>query len=871
MSRRSARAAATLVLAVRISNAVLGVSTCAVLVLARATAGAQPSAPSTRTTLDAKLDEAQAAVDAGRRQDVQRLAIDAKAAAQREGNRAALARAIALEAWAYWSQGDFSTSERLRTEAIALAREARDLRTEVMATRGLAQSMGSQGRAREALDVLERVLPLSLRLEDPHDVALTYTVMGGQLGRLSEFARARSVLRRALEAERSMPDGGRGRVWAILTLLGAANRALGDLDDAVAAYRQSLEDVRIARNRIGEYQALGNLGNLYTMLGDYERALASHRESLSAATAADYVVGIATAHRNIAELLAALDRPQQANEQLQLALDQFRAVKSLDRLTDALVGRANLELRSLHRPDQAAAAAEEALALARSMGSREGEAGALVVLGRVASLSGDAAAARARFDAALAIARRMKSPETEYDALVGRADAARAGGRAADAMGDYRAAVEISRTLRAGLSSNDDRAMFGNSWREAHIGLATLLASLDRQGEALEAAEAGRARALADALASRHDAEPDAAGPARTPASVPAPSLADMTAVARRLDATVVEYLVAGDTLEAWVLAPTGTVRHAAERIDKGALRALAADARRAVDLAAVGDTAPAAKALATLHRRTIAPIARWLPTDPESLVVIVADDVLQVVPFGALVDERGRPVVASHTLSYAPSIGVLLESGGTARRSGPDGAVVAADPTPPPDAPRDPLPGARLEADEVARRAGGRRVETLLGANATETALKAAAPGADWLHVAAHASVSPDRPMASAIVLAPSADDDGYLRVDEIVALRLAADLVVLSGCSTGLGRVSSDGIAGLTGAFLSAGARTIVTSLWDVSDDSTAFLMARFYEGLQAGRSKASALRRAQLATRARYAHPGHWAAFQLTGEPR
>ncbi|MGE0812655.1 MAG: CHAT domain-containing protein [Vicinamibacterales bacterium] len=855
----------------RISFAVMLLSVCALLAVDRATSEAQPSAAPGRSALDALLDEAQAAVDAGRPQDVRRLALDARAAAEREGNRRALARAIALEAWAYWSQGDFPTSERLRADAVAMAREAGDVRTEAFAMRGLAQTMGSQGRAREALAVLDQVLALSLRTGDPHDLAVTYTLMGSQLGRLSEFGRARRVLHQALDAERASPGGGRGRLWAILTLLGAANRALGDLDDAVAAYRQSLADVRLAGNRIGEYQALGNLGNLYTMLGDYERALASHRESLSAATAARYVVGVATAHRNIAEVLAALDRPQQADEQLQLALDRFRAVKSVDRLTDALVQRADLELRSLRRPDLAAAAADEALALARSTGNRGDEAGALMVLGGVASLRGEDHAARERYDAALAIARQTRAPEIEYDALVGRAAAARAGGRAAAAIDDYRAAIDISRTLRAGLSSDTDRGMFGSSWREAHLGLATLLASLDRQGEALEAAEAGRARALADALAGRHLA-PDAAPDARTPAtSVPAPSLADMTGVARRLDATLVEYLVADDTLEAWVLAPTGALRHATEPIGRTALRALAADARRAVELGGGSRPALEAEALAALHRRTIAPIAAWLPDDPDALVVIVADDVLQVVPFGALVDGRGRPVVARHTLSHAPSIGVLLESGGTTRPHGDGTVVIAADPAPPPDAPRDPLPGARLEAAGVGRRAGARRVETLLGANATETALKAAAPGADWLHVAAHASVSPDRPMASSIVLAPSADDDGYLRVDEIVALRLAADLVVLSGCSTGLGRVSSDGIAGLTRAFLYAGARTIVTSLWDVSDDSTAFLMDRFYAGLQAGRSKASALRRAQLATRERYAHPGHWAAFQLTGEPR
>jgi CHAT domain-containing protein len=90
-----------------------------------------------------------------------------------------------------------------------------------------------------------------------------------------------------------------------------------------------------------------------------------------------------------------------------------------------------------------------------------------------------------------------------------------------------------------------------------------------------------------------------------------------------------------------------------------------------------------------------------------------------------------------------------------------------------------------------------------------------------------------------------------------------------VLSGCSTGLGRLSGDGILGLTRAFLYAGTPSVVVSYWDVSDRATAFLMERFYAAIRAGRNKAAALRQAQLATRARFRHPALWAAFALVGE--
>jgi CHAT domain-containing protein len=93
----------------------------------------------------------------------------------------------------------------------------------------------------------------------------------------------------------------------------------------------------------------------------------------------------------------------------------------------------------------------------------------------------------------------------------------------------------------------------------------------------------------------------------------------------------------------------------------------------------------------------------------------------------------------------------------------------------------------------------------------------------------------------------------------------------VVLSGCSTGLGRLSGDGIIGLGRAFIFAGTPAVVVSQWDVNDAATAPLMDRFYQGLAAKRGPAAALRAAQLDARRRSPHPSAWAAFAVIGEPR
>jgi CHAT domain-containing protein len=107
---------------------------------------------------------------------------------------------------------------------------------------------------------------------------------------------------------------------------------------------------------------------------------------------------------------------------------------------------------------------------------------------------------------------------------------------------------------------------------------------------------------------------------------------------------------------------------------------------------------------------------------------------------------------------------------------------------------------------------------------------------------------------------------------VYEIFNLKLNAELVVLSACETGLGKeVRGEGLIGLTRAFLYAGTPSVAVSLWKVEDRSTAELMARFYRHLKDGRTKAGALRQAQLDLIGdkKFAHPYYWAPFVLVGE--
>ncbi len=188
------------------------------------------------------------------------------------------------------------------------------------------------------------------------------------------------------------------------------------------------------------------------------------------------------------------------------------------------------------------------------------------------------------------------------------------------------------------------------------------------------------------------------------------------------------------------------------------------------------------------------------------------------------------------------------------------------------------PLPGTRTEIENVAALFPG-QAGVRLGTEASEAAVRGLPPRTPFLHFACHGLLDPEFPMNSALALSPpapgeaaAARDDGILQAWEIVQnVKLDADCVVLSACETGVGKVmAGEGVMGLTRAFFHAGARSVMVSLWPISDESTSALMHAFYREVLSGAPEDAALLRAQreVARDRRFAHPFFWAAFELFG---
>lgn len=205
-------------------------------------------------------------------------------------------------------------------------------------------------------------------------------------------------------------------------------------------------------------------------------------------------------------------------------------------------------------------------------------------------------------------------------------------------------------------------------------------------------------------------------------------------------------------------------------------------------------------------------------------------------------------------------------------------------------------LPGSRSEVQRIAdlfsTRAGwverwfASSSETHLGRDATEARLTRHAGDYRYLHLATHSIVRADHPELTRVLLAPPSsapgtydDDDGddandgVLYLGEVYGLTLRADLVTLSACDTGLGRIAEgEGLIGLTRGFLHAGARSVLVSLWPVQDRQTADLMVAFYDAHLSGQSKAEALQTAKLDLIDAHplaARPYYWAGFVLAGQ--
>jgi CHAT domain-containing protein len=382
-----------------------------------------------------------------------------------------------------------------------------------------------------------------------------------------------------------------------------------------------------------------------------------------------------------------------------------------------------------------------------------------------------------------------------------------------------------------------------------------------RKTEALEAAEQFRARAFLDLMASR------TAGNERNVFSDP-PSPDKLAAYAKRAHRALLSYWVHPEAVYIWLVDGEGHIHSARTAIAESRVKLLAERARKF-------SYTPDREAWRSLHRLLIQPLEAWLPKGDDQSLTLLPHGALLQLPFAALLDPAGRYLGEKYILRVAPAAGFLVREAAPPAGAGELVLVGASR-----SAGLPALPGARRELEMVAALSPGSRL--LSGEAAQEAQVRAAAQRARVLHFATHAIVDEGAPFESYLALSGSQK----LTAAEIYNLRLHADLVVLSACRSGSGKVSADGLVGFTRAFLYAGAASVLAPLWDIPDEPTVRLVEEFYRQYRGGANKAQALRAAQLKLLAELRsgkftvatpagpmslpeHPAIWAGFVIQGD--
>jgi len=342
-------------------------------------------------------------------------------------------------------------------------------------------------------------------------------------------------------------------------------------------------------------------------------------------------------------------------------------------------------------------------------------------------------------------------------------------------------------------------------------------------------------------------------------------------------DQLLIEYVLANPTSYALAISRSGI--HAYPLPSRATIEANATKYRNEIH-AKLADPTLAQ----TLFKELLAPLRDY---DEKKDLVIVPDGQLHLLPFSALVN-KGAYVLSSHTVDVVPSstaftiltrqseererpempyIGVAAWTQNSDSRnpilraiSGPERSEFV------------PLPHSEAEVETIAHDLPSPNT-ILLGANATETRFKQlSVDSTDVIHLALHGYADVDYPDRSALIFAPEANgpDDGLLQAREIRELHIKAKLVTLSACDTGVGPVGEADVANVVNAFIEAGADSVVSTLWDLEDESTEHLMTVFYSKLALHQRKVDALRSAQLDILNQGLSPYFWAGVQIVGDP-
>ena len=695
-----------------------------------------------------------------------------------------------------------------------------------------------------------------------------------------------------------------------LNLLANVDLAEGRYSEARASYRRVIPIAQQLKDRSLEGYAWNNLGAVETHLGDPARALQYYRKAQALHRSRGAVADEVETAGDIGEVLLWMGLTDQARETLEAAVaraEKDSAFDALPRLNVSLgkaleaAGRREAAktlwrgVAALSDSAHPGPRVEAAIRLAAALAGGDSLGGALVVLQTANDDLAAHAEAAERGQLRLELARVLERSGRPAEALA----RARPVATDADARGDLSLAVpawttaaRCERRLGQLADAHADLARATDAWergrrriadpehRETEAGSArSLMTEVIADALALPASDPveGRTQAAFESPAAVQDAHAARTrrrtGRGNPLARVGGHALARRRGFRRQHLAPgelFLEYATSAETTFVFaVTRDTCVVRGLPGERALGATLDLARDALAQPQGAGASD-GPAANVGRRLGATLLGTVQPWIA--PARMLVIAPDGALRQIPFGALIPPGSRePLGMTHDIAQAPSATLLAAIERRAAAPVPSRLLAIEGG---PRAGESPLAGARREVSELIERFRG--VVRWASAAPMDSAAHADAlplAGYAGLHFAGHTALDDQSPWRSGFLLGSTTDgDDSVLTATEIAAMQLSPRLVVLSACeSAGPHRGSGEGVAGLSSAFLVAGAPAVLATLWPVDDATTAAWMSHFYDALARGQTAAASLRTASqwMRRQAGTAHPFYWAGFQLAGE--
>ena len=814
--------------------------------------------------------------------------------AKEVGDRAGEGSAYGNLGIAYRQLGDFKQAVKYHNQDLSIAKELGDRIGEGRAYGNLGNAYQCLGDFKQAIKYHNQRLSIAKELGDRAGEGRAYGNLGIVYRQLGDFKQAVKYQNQDLSIAKELGDRvGEGRAYGNL---GIAYQCLGDFKQAVKYQNQHLSIAKELGDRAGEGGAYGNLGIAYRELGDLKQAVKYHNQHLSIAKELGDRAGEGSAYGNLGNAYYSLGDFKQAikyhNQRLSIAKElgdragEGRAYGSL--------GLAYWELGDFK---QAVKYQNQDLSIAKELGDRAGEGSAYGNLGNAYQSLGDFKQAVRYHNQCLSIAKELGDGAREGRACYNLGRDFELSGNLQVALDYYRLCVKLINDTRALLQSEDDwKISFRNSYHAAYTALWRTLLRLEKTDEALCVVEQGRAQALEDLIKFRHDSELLTTGSLEDNVTIPSFLSGIFTqTLFLALESTKIHFWVLNKKSEAQYRSKEiegEDVVTSLERVRKYVFKENCIDGTVTCENRSLeelrnersprkefveerGKPLAYNNSLRFFHDCIIAPITDLLEGDE---LIIVPEGPLCLAPYAAFLDDKFKYLSESIKIRILPSLTTLKLIGNFPQDyHKSSGVLLVGDPcvkditNEQGEVILSPLPYAREEVNAIGGMLG---VVPLTGNKATKEEVLKRIGSVALVHIAAHGHME-----TGEIALAPNparmskvpGEKDYMLKMADMHAAKLRARLVVLSCYHSAQGNVTPEGVVGIARAFLGAGARSVLVSLWAIDDETTMEFMKGFYKDLSLGCSASLALQRAmkRLRESEKFGAVKHWAPFVLIGD--